>query len=54
MRDAPEFDRCSADLPMVSRLGVADDIGPVIADLLGPENRCVNKQRIEVLSGQDI
>ena len=36
------------------RVGVADDIGPMIASLLGEQNRWVNAQRIEVSGGQAI
>jgi NAD(P)-dependent dehydrogenase (short-subunit alcohol dehydrogenase family) len=38
----------------LGRLGVPDDIGPMIADLLSEDNRGVNAQRIEVSGGQGI
>ena len=38
----------------LGRVGVADDIGPMIASLLGEQNRWVNAQRIEVSGGQAI
>lgn len=38
----------------LGRVGVPDDIGPVVASLLGAENRWVNAQRIEVSGGQNI
>ena len=38
----------------LGRVGVADDIGPMVASLLGPDNRWVNAQRIEVSGGQGI
>ncbi|RKJ95822.1 short-chain dehydrogenase [Pseudoroseomonas wenyumeiae] len=43
-----------ADITALGRVGVADDIGPMIASLLGPDNRWVNAQRIEVSGGQGI
>ena len=41
-------------VPALGRVGVANDVGPMIAGLLGPENRWVNAQRIEVSGGQGI
>lgn len=38
----------------LGRVGVPDDIGPMIASLLGEYNRWVNGQRIEVSGGQSI
>jgi len=38
----------------LGRVGVPDDIGPMIAALLTPANRWVNAQRIEVSGGQGI
>ena len=38
----------------LGRVGVADDIGPVIASLLSEDTRWVNAQRIEVSGGQGI
>lgn len=35
----------------VGRVGVADDIGPMIASLLSENNRWINTQRIEVSGG---
>jgi NAD(P)-dependent dehydrogenase (short-subunit alcohol dehydrogenase family) len=38
----------------LGRVGLPDDIGPMVASLLGPDNRWVNGQRIEVSGGQTI
>jgi len=38
----------------LGRVGVPDDIGPVIASLLTEDNRWINGQRIEVSGGQGI
>ena len=38
----------------LGRVGVPDDIGPMIASLLSDNNRWVNAQRIEVSGGQGI
>ncbi len=54
VRDNPEINRLLADLTALGRVGVADDIGPMIASLLGEANRWVNAQRIEVSGGQAI
>ena len=43
-----------ANMTALGRVGVPDDIGPMIASLLGPANRWVNGQRIEVSGGQSI
>lgn len=36
----------------LGRVGLPDDIGPMIATLLSEDNRWVNGQRIEVSGGQ--
>ncbi|WP_458097951.1 SDR family NAD(P)-dependent oxidoreductase [Roseomonas sp. WA12] len=54
VRDTPEFNKFFADMTALGRVGVADDIGPMIASLLGSDNRWVNAQRIEVSGGQGI
>jgi NAD(P)-dependent dehydrogenase (short-subunit alcohol dehydrogenase family) len=48
MRDNPEFAKHVASITALGRLGVPDDIGPMIASLLSEDNRWVNAQRIEV------
>lgn len=54
VRDTPEFNALFAGMTALGRVGVADDIGPMIASLLSEDNRWVNAQRIEVSGGQSI
>lgn len=54
VRDTPEVNRQFAGITALGRVGVPDDVGPMIASLLGPENRWVTGQRIEVSGGQVI
>jgi NAD(P)-dependent dehydrogenase (short-subunit alcohol dehydrogenase family) len=51
VRDNPEVNKMVADMTVLGRAGVPDDIGPMIAALLSDENRWVNGQRIEVSGG---
>jgi len=54
VRDTPEYNKFFADMTALGRVGVPDDIGPMIANLLSPANRWINAQRIEVSGGQGI
>jgi NAD(P)-dependent dehydrogenase (short-subunit alcohol dehydrogenase family) len=54
VRDTPDLNKQFADMIALGRVGVPDDIGPMIASLLGEENRWINAQRIEVSGGQNI
>ena len=54
VRDTPDINRQFADMTALGRVGVPDDIGPMIASLLTESNRWVNAQRIEVSGGQAI
>ncbi|HUD41672.1 MAG TPA: SDR family oxidoreductase [Dokdonella sp.] len=54
VRDMPELNQQFAGMIALGRVGVPDDIGPMIASLLGPDNRWVTGQRIEVSGGQVI
>ncbi|WP_407519338.1 SDR family NAD(P)-dependent oxidoreductase [Methylobacterium oryzisoli] len=54
VRDDAEINRLFAGLTALGRVGVPDDIGPMIASLLTEDNRWVNAQRIEVSGGQGI
>lgn len=54
LRDHPEMNKRIAEMTALGRAGVPDGIGPMIAALLGDENRWVNAQRIEVSSGMAI
>ncbi|RYX92637.1 MAG: SDR family oxidoreductase [Comamonadaceae bacterium] len=54
VRDNAELNRFVASATALGRVGLPDDIGPMIASLLQPDNRWVNAQRIEVSGGQMI
>lgn len=54
VRDTPEYNDAFAQMIALGRVGVPDDIGPAVASLLGPDNRWVTAQRIEVSGGQNI
>ena len=54
VRDTPDLNQVFADMTALGRVGVPDDIGPVIASLLGEDHRWINGQRIEVSGGQVI
>jgi NAD(P)-dependent dehydrogenase (short-subunit alcohol dehydrogenase family) len=54
VRDTPDANRAFAEMIALGRVGAPDDIGPMIASLLGEENRWINAQRIEVSGGQNI
>jgi NAD(P)-dependent dehydrogenase (short-subunit alcohol dehydrogenase family) len=54
VRDNPEVNKIFAEMTALGRVGLPDDIGPMIASLLSADNRWVNAQRIEVSGGQGI
>ncbi|SMH62724.1 SDR family oxidoreductase [Azospirillum agricola] len=54
VRDTPDLNAVFAGMTALGRVGVPDDIGPMIASLLGEDNRWINAQRIEVSGGQAI
>lgn len=54
VRDMPDLNQQFAGMIALGRVGVPDDIGPMIASLLGPDNRWITAQRIEVSGGQVI
>lgn len=54
VRDNPEINKHLAGITALGRVGVPDDIGPMVASLLSPDNRWVTAQRIEVSGGQAI
>jgi NAD(P)-dependent dehydrogenase (short-subunit alcohol dehydrogenase family) len=54
VRDLPDLNKVFADMTALGRVGLPDDIGPMVASLLSPDNRWVNAQRIEVSGGQAI
>lgn len=51
MRDNDQLNQMIAGQTALGRVGVADDIGPMIASLLSESNRWINAQRIEVSGG---
>jgi NAD(P)-dependent dehydrogenase (short-subunit alcohol dehydrogenase family) len=54
VRDNPDINKIFAEMTALGRVGVPDDIGPMIASLISEDNRWVNAQRIEVSGGQAI
>ena len=54
VRDNPEINQRFASLTALGRVGLPDDIGPMIASLLSEDNRWVNAQRIEVSGGHRV
>ena len=54
VRDMPVYNEAFAGMTALGRVGLPDDIGPVVASLLGPGNRWITAQRIEVSGGQNI
>ncbi|WP_028630129.1 SDR family NAD(P)-dependent oxidoreductase [Metapseudomonas resinovorans] len=54
VRDLPDLNKQFADMTALGRVGVSDDVGPMVASLLSPDNRWVTAQRIEVSGGQTI
>ena len=51
VRDNPEINKRVSEMTALGRVGLPDDIGPMIAALLSEDNRWVNGQRIEVSGG---
>jgi NAD(P)-dependent dehydrogenase (short-subunit alcohol dehydrogenase family) len=51
VRDNKDVNALIAAQTALGRVGIADDIGPMIASLLSEDNRWVNAQRIEVSGG---
>ncbi len=54
VRDNPDLNKRVAGMTALGRVGLPDDIGPMIASLLSEDNRWVNAQRIEVSGGMSI
>lgn len=54
VRDNRDLNAQYAGLTALGRVGLPDDIGPMVASLLSEDNRWVNAQRIEVSGGQAI
>jgi len=51
VRDMPDLNGEFKSSTALGRVGMPDDIGPMIASLLGADNRWINGQRIEVSGG---
>src|SRR5579871_1178426 len=51
IRDNPEIKKRVSEMTALGRVGLPDDIGPMIASLLSEDNRWINGQRIEVSGG---
>ncbi len=51
VRDNPDLNAQFAGLTALGRVGLPDDIGPMVASLLSDDNRWVTAQRIEVSGG---
>jgi NAD(P)-dependent dehydrogenase (short-subunit alcohol dehydrogenase family) len=54
VRDTPGYNEAFAKVTALGRVGLPDDIGPMVASLLHPNNHWVTAQRIEVSGGQSI
>lgn len=54
VRDNADINAYIAGITALGRVGLPDDIGPMIAGLLTEDNRWINAQRIEVSGGQAI
>lgn len=54
VRDTPALNQQIADVTALGRVGLPDDIGPAIANLLAPDNHWITAQRIEVSGGQGL
>ncbi|QUD87431.1 SDR family NAD(P)-dependent oxidoreductase [Phenylobacterium montanum] len=54
VRDIPAVNKMVADITALGRVGLPEDVGPVIAGLLSDEFGWVNAQRIEVAGGVHI
>lgn len=52
VRDNADLNAQFAGLTALGRVGLPDDIGPMVASLLSDDNRWVTAQRIEVSGGQ--
>jgi NAD(P)-dependent dehydrogenase (short-subunit alcohol dehydrogenase family) len=54
VRDNQANNDAFAGMTALGRVGLPDDIGPAVASLLGPDNRWITAQGIEVSGGQNI
>jgi NAD(P)-dependent dehydrogenase (short-subunit alcohol dehydrogenase family) len=54
VRDTPGHNEAFANMTALGRVGLPDDIGPMVASLISPDNGWITAQRIEVSGGQNI
>ncbi len=54
LKASPQMQQFVASVTALGRYGESEDIGPVVANLLAPENRWVNGQRIEASGGMNL
>ena len=54
VRDNPAVNEQIAAMTALGRVGLPDDIGPMIASMLSDDNHWINAQRIEVSGGMSI
>jgi len=54
VRDNREINKRVCDMTALGRVGLPEDIGPMIASLLSEDNRWINGQRIEVSGGMNL
>ena len=54
VRDTPGLNQQIAAMTALGRVGLPEDIGPAIANLLAPDNHWITAQRIEVSGGQGL
>lgn len=54
VRDNPQVNKVVADMTALGRVGLPEDVGPVIAALLSDDLGWINAQRIEVSGGMHI
>lgn len=51
VRDNPEMNKRVSEMTALGRVGLPEDIGPMIASLVSEDDRWINAQRIEVSGG---
>jgi NAD(P)-dependent dehydrogenase (short-subunit alcohol dehydrogenase family) len=54
VRDNENIDKHVASVTALKRVGLPDDVGPMVASLLSEDNRWITAQRIEVSGRQSI
>lgn len=54
VRDNAQVNQMVASVTALGRVGVPDEIGPMIASLVSEDNRWINAQRIEVSGGMNV